>query len=95
MYLNYLTLFTSLAVMAAHGSGMLLDLYSKYPNFDMLVHFLGGAFVANTLIFFAYRHPKFSFFSRSKPTNIISTIGLTALVGVLWEFLEFLLYFLV
>jgi VanZ family protein len=89
MRLNYFVFFTSLVVILAHGAGIFLDLYVRYPNFDMLVHFLGGAFTASVFIFAASRHPRFSFIGSNKLVNILVAVGLTILIGVLWEFFEF------
>ncbi|MGC9610855.1 MAG: hypothetical protein ABSE68_01385 [Minisyncoccia bacterium] len=92
MFINYLTSFVSIAIILAHAAGIFLDFYSKYPNFDMIMHFLGGAFIGSTLLFIALRYPKLSFITPNKITNVIVTVGLTAFIGVLWEFFEFLLY---
>lgn len=89
MRLNYLVLFTLLAVLIAHGAGLFMGLYAQYHNFDMLVHFLGGTFTASVFISTAARHPKFSFIGQNKWVNIIVAVALTVLVGVLWEFFEF------
>ena len=65
--------------------GITYDFYIDYPFFGMTLHFLGGFFMA-MLVYSFYKNeleklPKF--------LKIISIIGMTMAVGVLWEFTEY------
>lgn len=91
MRLNHLTLFMSIAVLLAHGAGIFLNYYVRFPNFDMLVHLLGGMWVASSLVMFAKWHPKINFLDNNKLTNILAVTGITSFVAVCWEFFEFYL----
>jgi len=55
----------------------------SWDYFDVILHFLGGAWVA--LIFFSYIHPKGEYKIFHK---FIFALGFVALIGILWEFLE-------
>ena len=64
--------------------GFILNLY-QYPIFGITLHFLGGFFVSMLLSSFykndLERLPRF--------LKIITIIGITIAVGVLWEFTEY------
>lgn len=62
------------------------NIYSLIPHFDKLLHFLGGFIVAWFFsIFFANDLAGFSRFKR-----LLILAAMTALIGVFWEFAEYL-----
>lgn len=69
---------------------LVLDIYSRYPDFDVPMHFVGGAAIA---YFFGacYRSAdKLELLGR--PSEIVFPpliLGLTSLAAVMWEFAEF------
>lgn len=58
--------------------------YLKWPWFDTALHFFGGLFVAMFL---------WNYFKKYSGTNIFANLvfvtGITALVGIFWEFTEY------
>ena len=57
-----------------------------FPWFDTALHYLGGFFVA--LLFFNYL--KKHFIPGSKAGNALILVGSVALIGVVWEFAEYI-----
>lgn len=72
-----------------HTLGILYGWYGPDSWFDIPMHLAGGAFVA--LLFhylFGVRHPMLA---GTHPLSIfIFAMGFVALIGILWEFYEFL-----
>ncbi len=64
--------------------GMYLNWY-EFFGFDMILHFLGGFFVA--LLFFHYLRPHF--LPKAKAQNMLILVGATMFIGVVWEFAEY------
>ncbi|MDO8429872.1 MAG: hypothetical protein Q7S73_00715 [bacterium] len=59
--------------------------------FDNVMHFLGGAVTAQIFLSFLENRRKFIDFSLSNNlVNILVAISFVALIGVLWEFYEYL-----
>lgn len=79
----------TLAVLAGHGLGSFFSLYQAVPSFDMLMHALGGAWLASV---FAVRGPSHfpSFFrGLSLRRFMLHIIFLVLLAGTLWEIYEY------
>lgn len=58
------------------------------------MHFLGGASMAIIFFYFWERNPDIYSFKRRPIVNLALVLGFVALIGVLWEFHEFLLDFI-
>jgi hypothetical protein len=82
------SLFTVLAVITVlHFLGLYFYWYFYLPWFDVLVHLLGGIFVAETLLYFyLFGGYEFGRFSRWQVFGLVLGIGL--LLGILWEAYE-------
>lgn len=68
-----------------NASSFYYDWYLRFFWFDMTLHFLGGFFVA---MFMA--HYLEDYLGESKLKNLLIVIGATMLVGVVWEFAEYI-----
>jgi len=77
------------SILVLHLFGIGLDLYHVIWWYDIPMHIFGGAWV--TLLFFHFFCQTFLIvdFKKILPAIII-TLGFVALVGVLWEFYEYL-----
>ncbi|MBI2514787.1 hypothetical protein HYV91_01175 [Candidatus Wolfebacteria bacterium] len=62
--------------------------YWTFRWFDIPMHFLGGFWVA--MVFFWLIYPRFQITNYQLPITIILLLAFVALVGVLWEFFEFI-----
>ena len=75
-------------ILVVHVLATINHWYWTYRWFDMPMHFLGGFWVA---IVFLSLDSKFKILNSKFLVNVILILGFAALVGVLWEFFEFLL----
>ncbi len=76
-----------LIIAALHQSAITFYLYWELLWFDMVMHFLGGAWVALLgfwLVLSFIRHPSFS-----KAQIFIITISSVLIIGILWEIFEY------
>lgn len=70
----------------------IINLVGMYYNwyeffwFDMVLHFSGGLFVA--LLFSLYL--KAHLFPNTRTANLLIVVGATMIIGVVWEFAEYL-----
>lgn len=81
------------AVVALVGYYSLGDLSLKNPWVDRLAHFAGGFWAAAIFIYVFRHYPelhRFAYFLNSKILFVIFVLGFSALIGVLWEFNEFI-----
>lgn len=82
-----------LFILLLHVLAIVNSWYWVYSWFDMPMHFLGGFWLATVFFYFKpsleFQNPKFAKLPNYLITAII-TLGFVALVGVLWEFFEFL-----
>jgi hypothetical protein len=87
-------------IIGFHTVAVINHWYWTYPWFDMPMHFLGGFWLA---MFYFWLNSKFNIvkiqtpninrnFWRSDFPKSILVLGFVALIGVLWEFIEFLYY---
>lgn len=74
----------------AHGFALSSFLYWKISWLDVIMHLLGGALVAATMVWWVYFSGRISLPSLSSFFTLTLILGAVALVGVLWEFFEFL-----
>ena len=75
-------------ILVAHYVGLVGNVYITYRWYDILMHIVGGAWVALLFFYLAGRFNlplKNSFF-----WTLIAVLGFVALVGILWEFYEYL-----
>ncbi len=59
--------------------------YLKFFWFDMMLHFLGGFFVAMFMAYYLKDHLR-----ERKLKNLLVLVSVTAFVGVVWEFAEYI-----
>lgn len=74
-------------ILLLQGAASLWSLYWVLPWFDMLMHFLGGAWLA--LTFFALISKKIEFVVTHTFLMFVVMIGGTLFFGFLWEVMEF------
>lgn len=68
-----------------------LDIYSRFPDFDIPMHFIGGVAIAH-FIGMSYRTAA-SMKLLGEPSVVVfppMILGLTSLAAVVWEFAEFI-----
>jgi uncharacterized membrane protein YjdF len=73
------------AIFAVNAVGLYYGWYLEHFWFDMLLHFLGGFFIAMLMAGYLKEH-----FGGSKLKNILVILGATAFIGVIWEFTEYI-----
>ena len=88
-YLKNAVIFSFLAGIFAHNLFGRLGWYDSAWWLDDVMHTLGGAWVAFFFLIFLIKGDNYSNLSSAWKTFII-TLGFAALVGVLWEFYEYL-----
>ena len=74
----------------AHGVALYSFLYWKVSWLDIVMHFLGGALVASAMVWWVYFSGRISLPRLSFFFTLTLILGGVALIGVLWEFFEFL-----
>lgn len=86
--LVFLSLFS---LFAFHLAASFLSLYYVVRGLDKVMHFWGGFSVAVFFVWFFYSSGKFNMPApkNSKIFFILLILGLTALIGVWWEFFEY------
>lgn len=80
---------------ALHSVVSVGGLYRSMAWVDMPVHFLAGVFSAAIFYWFFQRFPSHFDTSRHFWVTLMMVLGWAALVGVFWEFAEFLYDFLI
>jgi len=66
-----------------HASGLFLYLQWYFWWYDVMLHFLGGAWVALALQWYASRYPRI--------VLILPTLAVVLMVGISWEIFEMLI----
>lgn len=67
------------------------DIYARFPQFDVPMHFLGGIAMAFFLHRAAVNGCRFGILGPFHPlTHVVLGLGLTCMAAVFWEFPEFL-----
>ena len=74
-----------------HGFAVAKSLYWVYDWFDIMMHFLGGLFVALVGIYLYERFQKESFFTSPPSIILFNIIIFVFIAGLLWETSELLL----
>ena len=77
-------------LLTAHGLAVINTWYWLYPSIDIPMHLLGGAFVATFFLWLTEKYPGQWQVSRNFFVRATIFLSFTALVGVLWEFSEFI-----
>ena len=88
-----IVIFVFAAIFIAHFWATAASWYWNFPWFDIPMHFFGGFWVVAV---FAYLNLRFSlkiFEGKNLLTSLILAVSFAALIGVFWEFFEFLLDF--
>ena len=75
-------------ILLTHITGMLRSWYFAVPWLDIPMHFMGGFWVALLTIWLMKVAPGI-FGKPSVLGDLIIILGFTALIGILWEFMEF------
>ena len=83
--LSLIILFSLTAILGEMG------IFRFFPWADILLHFLGGFFVAMFFVDFLHRALKVE---RSLLSDLIIILGASLLVGVVWEIFEYCLNFI-
>lgn len=78
--LLFFQLYTALAIGVLHFLGFRFSLYWLFPWYDVIQHFLGGAFVAIVAIWFLAE--------QEKNPRLLLVFGSVLAVGVAWEVFE-------
>lgn len=80
------------SVFAIHVAGVWsVDIYSRFPDFDIIMHFAGGVAIAH--FFGTSYHVAARSRLLGEPADVVVPpliLGLTSLAAVVWEFAEFL-----
>ena len=87
-----------IVILGLHNWALVAEGYWRIGWLDMLLHFLGGFLIAVFALWFLYYSPHTRNFSAKEwPSYIvfIGIIGFAALIGVGWEFFEFLYDFFI
>lgn len=77
-------------ILVLHFIGLLFRWYWLIPNYDTVLHFLGGFWVAMMIKYLMEKYFKKSFFNNNFLKHILLIIGLTMVIGLGWEGYEFL-----
>ena len=75
-----------LIIFLVNVASFYFDWYLKYFWFNMVLHFLGGFFMAMLMA----NYLKENISSGSKIKNMLVILGATIFVGVVWEFAEYI-----
>lgn len=78
-----------LIILVAHYAGIFGELYWTFPWYDGPMHVVGGAWVA-LLFFYLLERQTGHAVGGSFLSIIMRTLGFVVLVGVLWEFYEYI-----
>ncbi len=80
-----------ISVLAIHAVAVqCFDIYSRFPDFDMPMHFIGGVAIAHFFVV-CYRSASERELLGHQATVMFPPmiLGLTCLAAVVWEFVEF------
>jgi hypothetical protein len=84
-------IFSGAVVFSLHTLAVINSLYWVYDWFDIMMHFLGGAFVTLVGLFLYEKFQKKSFFTSSSPVILLNLIIFVFIAGLLWETSELLI----
>ena len=76
-------------ILILHILGNVLGWYYTVPHFDILMHFLGGFWIAMVSSYLLKKYAK-DFSRQHKLIEILFLIGITMTIGFVWELYEFL-----
>jgi len=77
------------ALVAIHIVAVISRWYHTYPWIDIPQHFFGGVLAALIFYLITYAYPRFFKLNSNFPIPIILVVGWVALLGVLFELMEF------
>jgi hypothetical protein len=77
------------AVFIINFIGMYYELYNIWW-FDMVLHFLGGFFVAMLMVHYLDLNRLVQVKNNSKLKQYLIIVGATSFIGIIWEFAEYL-----
>ena len=87
--------FFLLSFFAFHSAASWGGLYKSMAWVDIPVHFMGGVLSAAVFYWFFQRFPSHFDTGRHFWVTLLMVLGWAALIGVLWEFTEYLYDFLI
>jgi len=79
----------AIAIAIIHSIAVFYNLYWRFLWIDIPMHFLGGVLAAVIFIWLCEKFPGHFNLSRNFFVTALAVLSFTALVGVLWEFSEF------
>lgn len=75
-------------IAAVHAGGLIYKWYWAFPGLDVAMHLAGGAWVGVLVLYFIRsRRPELM---KSFTVSFLLAVGTTAIIGIIWEFYEFL-----
>lgn len=77
-------------ILSVHVLASVYKLYWTYWWLDIPMHFMGGFLAALVFFWFFKKFPSFFNIENDFLVTLIFILGWVALIGVLWEFVEFL-----
>lgn len=86
---SYFSLGILVAILSFFWIGLSLDWDRSFWWYDNVLHFAGGLWVASIFEYFIYRL-ELAVINRHFWVKLILGLGFVALIGVLWEFHEYL-----
>ena len=93
-YLNpYFLLIFIILIFGGHILSLAVGEYYKIWWADIVLHFFGGFWLGLLALWFIFNSGKFPFPTEKAPLYILilAVLSFAALIGVLWEFFEFIL----
>jgi len=80
-----------LIIVVLQAAAFSYSLYYLYPWYDIMMHFLGGIFVALLLVWFVFYSRYLHVIKKTWKNVILVALFGTLLVGIGWEVFEYLL----
>ncbi|MEK9194597.1 MAG: hypothetical protein AAB884_02195 [Patescibacteria group bacterium] len=89
-----LVVVTTILIFLSQIGGNVFGWFTAEGKFDIFAHFLGGMWIAAVLVYFEERYSRFFLLPEKKLNRAFYTLCMVLLVGVSWEFFEFVLAYL-
>ena len=89
-YLGKYAVVLFILIVITHALATLNFWYWTFPWLDIPMHFVGGFWVAITLVYLDSRFNLSLFKEKNFFLNLLIIVSFVALIGVFWEFFEFI-----
>lgn len=76
-------------ILLGHIFGIFLHLYDTIPQYNSLIHLIGGGWIASIVIYLIQKYELFSSFFRSLFLGTLAVASIVLTVELAWEFLEY------